>query len=495
MSERFQRFANTDHLDRSLKRSTVRGAAATFGAQWSSLVLQVGSTAVLARLLEPDSFGLVAMVSSIVAIVLALKDSGLVDPVVQNQELTHEQCSWLFWANAALMGSLSVICLALAPLLQLIYGRSEVIGISVVFAALIAVSGISNVHRALMRRQMRLGELAIEQVVVFGLSIAGGIAAAAYGLGYWSLVIMQGIRMVGDAIWVATRCPWIPGLPLRGTGARGVLGSGAWFSASTVLSQAGRNADNVLLGIFQGAASLGQYTRAYALLLLPLQQISAPFARVAIPALAKAQGDRDRFQRAYFMMLFPLSFMVLPMTATLIVIAEPLTLVLLGPGWEEVPGIFRWLGFAALAQSITTTYSWIWIARGESRKFFRMNLVFNFSAICGFIIGSLHSGLMLAIIYSAVVVLIHFPFATFYGLRGTGIASQHVLKQLIAPTICAAICGGITMAVLAMTRDLAPILQCAISGIASCICLGTAIGIHTPLRLCVADFIRYINRR
>lgn len=418
MSERFTRYASVEHLQSGLRRSAVRGGAATLSAQGVALVLHILSTAVLARLLVPDDFGLVAIAAAIIGVVLIIKDAGFAQAVVQRPEITHEQVSVLFWMNVGLSLAAAAVCAALAPILQLIYGYDQLVGIMLAMAGAVFIGSLAGIHRALMQRQMRLTSLSGAQVTALAGSIAIAVALAWAGAGYWALVAMQISRMAIEAAWVFIVCPWVPGLPRRGTGAGGMARFGAYMIGHSVIAYGGRNFDNLLVGGFLGAAVLGQYTRAYALLLFPIQQITGPVGRVAVPTLSRlVQLNNDRYIATYTRLVRLMAMVAIPGVATLIAIAHPLVRVLLGEGWALVPPTFQWLGLAAMVQPLTGTLSWLMIAEGRAKEQFYYSCIYFVLLMACFLIATPFGIIVLAAAYGITGVLIRSPLAVWLVLR------------------------------------------------------------------------------
>ncbi|MGD0900434.1 MAG: oligosaccharide flippase family protein, partial [Thermoguttaceae bacterium] len=156
-------FFSTAHLRDGLKGRSVRGGAASLVGQVAYFLMRLGSMAVLARILTPGDFGLVAMATAITGFVEMFKDAGLSLATVQRAEITHAQVSILFWINVALSAGLMLLVAAIAPAVAWFYGDSRLIAITLVVAGAFLFGGVGIQHAALLRRQMRFGTLATVQ--------------------------------------------------------------------------------------------------------------------------------------------------------------------------------------------------------------------------------------------------------------------------------------------------------------------------------------------
>lgn len=349
----------TGHLIDDLKGRSVRGGAITLSAQGIKFVLQVGSTMVLARLLTPADFGLIAMVTVVTGFVAMFKDAGLSVATIQREHITHEQVSTLFWINVSLSIAVMIVVAALAPAIAWFYGKPELTWITLALAATFIFSGLTVQHQALLRRQMRFKALAIIDIASLAAGIATAIVMAVLGFGYWSLVGMPAAMAVVNCVLVWVFSGWQPGRPVRGSGVRSMLGFGGGLTGFNVLNYFTRNADNVIIGFALGSGPLGLYSRAYNLLMLPIRQINVPVSAVMLPLLSRLQSDSIRYRRAYMNAIGMLAFVGMPLVAFLFVIADDAVLIVLGPGWEEASTVFRWLAPAALLGTVNVAPGWL----------------------------------------------------------------------------------------------------------------------------------------
>ena len=175
----------------ALKRQSAVGAAVTMGSQGTKFVLQFGSQVVLARLLLPTDFGLLAMVGPLVAAALLLTDLGLSAATVQRPTINQVELSSLFWLNVLIGCGLAGVAVAAAPLAAIFYATPAVTPVMMTMAAALLLSSLSAQHIALLNRRMRFGAIAMIEVGALIAGVIVGVGGALWGLGYWSLVAMQ----------------------------------------------------------------------------------------------------------------------------------------------------------------------------------------------------------------------------------------------------------------------------------------------------------------
>lgn len=440
----------TDHLMADLKGRSVRGGAVTLTAQGIKFCLQMGSTMVLARLLTPADFGLIAMVTAVTGFVAMFKDAGLSMATVQRAEITHEQVSTLFWINVALSVLVMLVIAALAPAIAMFYSEPRLTGITLALAATFIFGGLTVQHQALLRRQMRFRALATVEVLSMAAGVATAVAMAFGGFGHWSLVGLVAGQTVANSVLVWVACGWRPGPPRRGSGVRPMLGFGGNLTGFNIVNYFRRNADNLLLGAFAGASALGLYSKAYSLLMLPLRQLNAPLTAVAVPLLSRLVSTPEQYRRAYRRALGSLALVAVPIPLLLLITSDLTIDVLLGSSWAAATPIFRALAVAAVIDALNVATGWAYVSWGHTRRQLYWGLLQSIVVVSAFIIGLSWGALGVAWAYTASLVLLRFP-ALLVCYHGTPLTIRDFLKA-VAPAF-----GGSVVAALGTTAAL-PVL-------------------------------------
>ena len=422
----------TDHLMENLEHRSLRGGALTMIGQAAKLCLQVGSTAALARLLTPGDFGLVAMVATFTNFINLFKDLGLSLATVQRATITHNQVSALFWINVAVSAVLMMITVALAPVAAWFYGEPRLTGIMLAMAGTFLFGGLTAQHAALLQRQMRFAGLAGVDVTSMAAGGATAIVMSCLGFGYWALVGMGMVAPATYMILVWMFVPWRPTSPRGEQGIGSMLGFGGHLTGVSVLGYVAKNADNVLIGRYLGSAALGLYSRAYHLLLLPIHQINAPLAAVAIPALCRLQEDDDRDRRYYYTAISAIAWATMPLALGMAALADEIILLFLGPQWALAAEVFQVLAFAALLQPLVNTTGWIYVSLNQTARMLRFSSVsvpiFTAALVLGLSWGIL--GVARAYTLCSLVVA---PFCLWYAYRHSPIRVKRVLLSALPP--------------------------------------------------------------
>lgn len=352
----------------TLKRRSVHGAATTALAQCIRLGLQLGSQVVLARLLAPSAFGLVAMVMPITGFVQLFNDMGLVQATIQRPTISRAELSALFWTNVVLSTLLAAVLAACGPLVAWFYHEPRTAPVTAALASLLFLGGLSAQPMALMNRSLRFLSLAVIDVAASVAAAAAGIGCALAGAGYWALVAMQAANSATILLLAWAFAGWQPSSPAWTPGVGALLRFGGHVTAYNVVNYFSYNLDNVLIGSVWGDVALGYYDRAFRLMLLPVMQVMAPFSRVALPLLSRLQDDPERYRAAYSRAIRAALLLAVPGIAFAIVMGRPLIVAVLGLRWSPTAPIFAWLGAGALAVPMNASLSWLFISQNRPRQ-------------------------------------------------------------------------------------------------------------------------------
>jgi O-antigen/teichoic acid export membrane protein len=412
----------------------VRGGAVTLVSQGLRVLLQLGSTAVLARLLTPADFGLVAMVVAIIGLIGLLKDAGLSMATVQRDRIDRAQVSNLFWANVVLSLAAIALTALLIPAIVAYYGEPRLAGVTAALSAAFLLAGLGAQHRALLVRHMRFLSLASVDVLSLAVGVGAAIAAAAVGAGYWSLVVLHLATATAGLAGVWAADPWLPGAPRRGSGVRPLLAFGRDLTAFNVLAYISRTIDNVLIGGLLGARSLGLYIKAYNLLLLPVNQINQPVTSVALPALSRLQHEPERYRRYYHTGLLLITSLGMPSIAFLFVDAEAVILTVLGEQWREAVPLFRALGPAAFLGTFNVATGWVYLSLGHTGRQLRWQVLGTTVTVTAFVVGLRWGALGVALAYSASNLILRYP-ALAYCYRGTPVTLGDLGRAIGRPAV------------------------------------------------------------
>lgn len=413
------------------------------GSQAIVHMCNVLSLVVLARILTPADFGLVAMVSAVVGFVALFKDAGLAMATVQRKQINHAQISTLFWINMGISVALAGLLVAASPLVAVFYNEPRLTWVTAALGTGFFAGGLSVQHQALLRRQMRFSVLAGTEIIsqIIGHTVA--IVLALSGVGFWALVYRAISVPLISALLYWFFMPWRPSLPRLKTGARSMVAFGGYLTAFNFVNYIGRNADNVLVGKYVGGEGLGIYSKAYALLLLPIRTVNSPVTAVTVPALSRLQDDPVRLANFYYKGVALLALCSMPLVTGAFAVADSLILIVLGDQWKPAIEIFRILTIPAFVGTTNVVTGWAYLSLGNVQRQFVSGTINTVLGVLAFCIG-VHwgiKGVAWAFVISATVLR---PPTILYCYWKTPFQMTRLLKVLWRPATSSVFAGAVT---------------------------------------------------
>lgn len=428
----------------ALRRKAVRGAGATVFSGGFALGVQLIATVILARLLTPADFGVVAMVTTFSLILMNVGLNGFTEAVVQAEKINHALASNLFWVNVGAGLALTGGFAAAGSLLARIYHNPLVANVAVAVSLTIFLTSISVLHLALLKRAMLFSWVSVNDIIARAVSVAVSITLAFHGWGYWALVAGVIALPLSTSVGAWAMCRWMPGLPRGAEGMASLLRFAANVYARFAVRFGARNLDKFLVGWQFNASALGFYKKAYDLFLLPTGQLVAPLTVVAVSALSRLNGDSAKFRRFLTNSLAIVAFVGMGLGGDLTLTGKDVVRVVLGPGWEESGRIFLFFGPGVGLMLIHGVHGWIHLSIGRADRWLRWTIAeFGFTAFLFF------ASLPWGPDGMAAAWTISFCAMTFPALWYAGRPIRFGFAQAVAPTwkyILASLIGGVLSA-------------------------------------------------
>jgi O-antigen/teichoic acid export membrane protein len=462
---------NTEHLLPNLKRHTISGGIITMSAQVAKFVMNLVSIVVLARLLTPRDFGLVAMVTTVTGFLVVFRHAGLATPTVQREQITHAQVSNLFWVNLGVSGLCTLILAASAPLVAWFYRDPRLIYITLALSTTFLIGGLRVQHIALLRRQLQFKAIALIDVGSMAVGVVVGITMALMRFGCWSLVGLTLATEIASCVLTGSVSRWRPQLPSRRSGLRPLLTFGAHQTAASLIFSIARGSDSLLIGRFYGAAALGLYTRGAALVIRPLEQFLIPINAVFLPALSRLQSQPARYRSTFLRLYEAVALITFFFTGLLLALAHPLTLVMLGPKWEQASAIFAGFTFLALYFPLANVANWLLTSQGRGKDLFHQTSIAALLTAGSFVAGLPFGPVGVAMSFSISGLLIRLPILYFYVGRKGPVSTTDLWTVFFRHLPLWVLVFAVTWWVRSCVSNSLPIIQLLI-----CIPVGVAVG-------------------
>jgi polysaccharide transporter, PST family len=353
---------------RALRQRSVHGTAATFVSQGGRAVVRLAGQIVIARLLLPADYGLVAMVAPILSLTYLMGELGLGQAVIFEPKITAADVSGLFWCGVLLNTGLAVGLALISPGIAWLYHEPRTIPITLVLAALLPVSGLAVQPMALLNRHMRFVALAILDVVPSATGLIVGLLAAWHDWAYWSLIAFAIAETLTTVLLAWSLSQWRPSRPAYDPRVKRLIQVGLHITGYNLAGYATNSFDHILLGATWGSGPLGLYDRGYKLVVQPVAQLTTPIGRVAVPLLMRLRPNAGRYKRAYLDMLRIMLLLVTPGILFAMAMAQPLMLLLLGRHWTGVAPAFAWLCLGGVASPLYASTFWLFTTQDRTRQ-------------------------------------------------------------------------------------------------------------------------------
>lgn len=363
------------------------------GVRWTGMsqilqqLINLGCSVVLARLLAPDDFGLLAMASVFTGIVFFVLDLGLNAVIVQRENIEDRQISSIFWINVCLGLIMTLIGVATSGAIAGFYNSPGVQPIIALLSCNFLVSSLSRTQAAVLTRRMEFRSLEFRTLAGLVVGATSAVVLAFWGFGVWSLVgrILVTGAVETSMLWAVSG--WRPSFWFRWADVRDLIGFSNDVLVANLLRYFGRNADNLLIGKFVGVTELGFYALAYNLMMLPVLRFSQVLAGVLFPALSRLQEDLEKLKRSWFRATRTLGAVTVPLMLGLIVLAPQFVQVVYGQKWLPVVPLLQVLTMSGIFQSLGLLNSTVLLALGKTQLRLKLTFYSVGLAVVAFLVG------------------------------------------------------------------------------------------------------------
>jgi O-antigen/teichoic acid export membrane protein len=417
-----------------------KGTAWISAARLAANGLQLVSTLVLARLLAPADFGLVALATTLMAMITSITELSLGEALVQLREASehHYHTVWTIGVarNALLAG---VICLAAFPAAA-IYHTPRLTPVMIALAGSLAVSGLSNPRMIMATKSLVFWQQAMLQISQKLVALVVSVAIALIYHSYWALVWGTVASTIVNCLLSYTVLPMWPRFSIRH--ARDLFGFSVWLSFGQIVNTVNWNFDQLVIGGLLGRTPLGYYTVGNNVAMMPTREATAPITGTLFPAFANLSHDRDRLARAYQSAQALVTSIALPAGVGMALVADPMVRLIMGEKWRPAVFLIQALASVFAFQTLGTLSQPLAMAAGETRLLFMRDLQ-NFLIRIPFILIGLVAGGLNGVIYARILtgsIAIVFHMQVVKKVTGLPLAAQlgANLRSLISIAVMAA---------------------------------------------------------
>jgi O-antigen/teichoic acid export membrane protein len=433
------------------------------GALWSMLdnlaqqVLSFVAFLILARLIAPEDFGLMAISHLIVSFVRQTLLDAIVHPVARAPQPTDALYSSAFSACVLTSLLLAGLMLLMAPHIARFYQQPDLAAVVSWMSLVVLLTGTAAVYEVRLIRAMEFRPLAIRAMVSVTLGGAVGITLALQGQGVWALLAQQVVTSAVALLLLVVQSAWRPQWTWRRLGARVFSPDASRVGLTGFFSFLSHQGDTMIVSVLMGAHATGLYSFAKRLTSAIYLIIGSSLLKLAIPAFATANHQAPALRAAYTRILGVTFLLMAPLYAGLSVLAEPMIALFFGPVWTEAAPVIALLSVLHLFLAANQINDYLLFAVGErSAPLLRTTLQILFALLFAWLLAQgdlrwIAGGFVLA---SAIV----WPWSQWRALRHMNAGFSSLIPTLKAPVLATAAMGGLLLAVLQLVTPSVMIL-------------------------------------
>ncbi len=359
-----------------VKSRIMRGAAWVTAGRALVNLIGVASTILLARLLAPADFGIVAIASTVGIIAAAFTELSLATALIQHRNPQDEHFHSAWTLNVVRSGGLAIIIAAAAWPTAWLYQDDRLIPLMLVSAFTALMAGFSNPKIVLFSRELEFWQDFSIQVSQKILGFVVAIVIALVWHNYWALIFGSLVAQIWVLIASYIFLPYRPRISFQK--ARELMSFSIWLSLGQAMNMLNWRADFAVIGYFFGQRALGQYSVGDNLASLPTREATTPLGQTLFPGFAKIAHDRARLVQAYQRSQSLIATIALPAGVGFALVAEPLVLVAMGPKWLPAVAVIQPLSVSFAVLALGMALQPLALALGETRRLFHRDLA-NFS--------------------------------------------------------------------------------------------------------------------
>lgn len=406
-----------------------RGGSITVGGQIVSQIVRTLGLIVLARLIAPDIFGLVAIVSTINVFATSIIYLGIGMASAQAVSLSNEAKSSMFYLNTVTGLALAIALFFLADPIATLYGHPTLVPIVQWLSLIPLLSGIQAQFRINLVRNLRFVAVSASEVISQSVATGFAIALAIMGFTYEAIVVQVLTQVLVQLIVIVFFARWLPGMAGNWRGeVRELLAVGLRIFGMNALKNLSRSVVIPVLGLVSPASVVGNFDRAQQLVVIPINLTVDQLQRVAVPILSRLRGQSERtlayLLRAQLLATYGTATGFLVVSA----LAQPLVLAVLGPNWTIAGDLLQILAIGAIFRALGQAMQWIFISAGETAAGLRFS-AWSQPAVVALTLAGLPWGVVGITIASTVAWALYWPIATIIATRSANLATAPLLAQ------------------------------------------------------------------
>ena len=419
----------------------------SFGTQVFSFILFL----VLARLLTPENFGLIALANIFIAFMQVFLEQGKV--LIQREDLQPEHLDAAFWSQVGSGILLTTILFSSAGLIAGFFEQPKLTLVLRCLSLLVIIDSLSQVHNALLNREFAFKIIALRSLLATVIGGIVGITMAYAGYGVWSLVALNLTSAVISLIVIWTAVDWQPKLRFSQKHFQDLFSFGVYVLAFKFIQFFDKRSDNLLIGYFLGDAALGYYAIAYRILEVMTQLLVNTINKVALPTFSRLQTKPKQLRQLFYQTTHFTSLIAFPTYLGVVVFAPELIVFLFGEQWIPSTVAMQILAFEGIVLSISLFHKSVFMSMGKPSWNVKVILLNATANLVACLVAVRYGITAVAIAYVISSYLI-FPVSQWAVNKLIGIKLVTYLRQFVTPLVSSAIMVGVILVIKYFLSDI-----------------------------------------
>lgn len=436
----------------SLREKTVKGifwsSIQNIGAKGIDLVIIV----LLARLIDPEAFGLIGMLSIFIHLSQVFMQAGFKEALIQRKDVNESDYSSVFFINLCTGVLIYLSLFFLSPLISEFYGQPILVDLTRVLSLIFIINAFSYVQEAKLAREMRFKTLTIVQIPSTVISGVVAVTMALTGFGVWSIIGLQVVMRFVYAVQIWIYSDWQPNWTFNSHRAKTLFSYGSKLLISSLIQSVYQNIYSIVIGKYFPLASLGYYQNAQKLVDLPTRTLSMVMKNVTFPAFSMIQDDDDRLKMGYRKTIEQLMFWLCPTLILLAVLAEPLFAFILTDKWLPAVPFFQILCVTGVFYPLNNFNLNIVSVKGRSDIVLRLQIIKKIIVVVGLIV-TIPIGIWALITFQAINSLFSYILNSVYSGRFISYSISEQVKDCL-PVFVISGCSGLIAYIIAFQLGL-----------------------------------------
>ena len=378
-------------MSESLKNKTVKGVGWSFIDNLSSSGITFLVGLVLARLLTPSEYGIMAILTIFIAVSNSIVDSGFSNALIRKTDARRVDYNTVFLFNLLVSGLLYVVLFLAAPSISRFFKEPLLVEVMRVIGWVLVINALAIIPRTLFVKEVNFK---IQTKISLIASISSGvigIGMALAGLGVWSLVGQQLSRQLLNTLFLWIYCTWRPAWEFSMQSFKELFSFGSKLLLSGLLDTVFKEIYSLVIGRCYTSAQLGQYTRASQFNQIFSSNLTTVIQRVSYPVLSSIQDEPERLRDAYRKVIKSTMLISFACMLGLAAVARPLIIILIGEKWLPAVGFLQIICFSGMLYPLHAINLNILQVKGRSDLFLRLEIIKKIIAVGPLVLGVLYS--------------------------------------------------------------------------------------------------------